>query len=214
MKIVAYNGSPRKNWNTATLLKNVLEGAASKGADTKLVHLYDLNYRGCTSCFACKLKSGKNYGKCAMQDDLSLVLNEFQEADGVVFGSPIYFGNVTGELRSFFERLWFPYLIYTKKKERSLLKKSIKTLFVYTMNAPKEAVKEMQLDKQLSGNERICQMLFKGESTSYFCTETLQFNDYSKYVSDMFHVEERINRRKEVFPQQQKELYTLGMNFV
>ena len=56
MKVMAFNGSPRKTWNTATLLQKALEGAASKGAQTKLVHLYDLKYTGCKSCFACKTK--------------------------------------------------------------------------------------------------------------------------------------------------------------
>jgi multimeric flavodoxin WrbA len=54
MKAIGVNGSPRKKWNTATLLKKALEGAASEGAKTGLVHLYDLDYKGCISCFACK----------------------------------------------------------------------------------------------------------------------------------------------------------------
>lgn len=54
MKVIALNGSPRKKWNTATLLKHALDGAASKGAETELIHLYDYNYKGCISCFACK----------------------------------------------------------------------------------------------------------------------------------------------------------------
>ena len=51
MKVIALNGSPRKKWNTATLLKHALDGAASKGADTELVHLYDYNYKGCIISF-------------------------------------------------------------------------------------------------------------------------------------------------------------------
>ena len=64
MNIMAFNGSPRKDWNTANLLNKALEGAASKGATTELIHLYDLNYKGCISCFACKTKNGKSYGRC------------------------------------------------------------------------------------------------------------------------------------------------------
>ena len=52
MKALGVNGSPRKKWNTATLLKKALEGAASEGAKATLVHLYDLDYKGCISCFA------------------------------------------------------------------------------------------------------------------------------------------------------------------
>ncbi|MEI6423251.1 MAG: NAD(P)H-dependent oxidoreductase, partial [Lentisphaerota bacterium] len=54
MKAIAFNGSPRKKWNTVTLIENALEGAASKGADTELVHLYDYDFKGCVSCLACK----------------------------------------------------------------------------------------------------------------------------------------------------------------
>jgi len=59
MKVIAINGSPRKKWNTATLLEKALAGAASQGAETELMHLYDLNYKGCISCFACKTIGGK-----------------------------------------------------------------------------------------------------------------------------------------------------------
>ena len=49
MKVIAINGSPRRNWNTATLLEKTLEGAASEGAETELIHLYDLDFKGCIS---------------------------------------------------------------------------------------------------------------------------------------------------------------------
>ena len=51
MKVIAFNGSPRKEWNTAKLLEKALEGADSQGAETELIHLYDLNFKGCISCF-------------------------------------------------------------------------------------------------------------------------------------------------------------------
>ncbi len=71
MKVIAFNGSPRKEWNTATLLQHALQGAAAQGAETELIHLYDLTYTGCTSCFACKRKGGKSYARCAVQDGLT-----------------------------------------------------------------------------------------------------------------------------------------------
>jgi multimeric flavodoxin WrbA len=54
MKVMAFNGSPRKKWNTATLLANALKGAVTQGTETELIHLYELNFKGCISCFACK----------------------------------------------------------------------------------------------------------------------------------------------------------------
>ena len=53
MKAIAINGSPRKKWNTAILLENALKGAESEGAETEIINLYDLDYKGCKSCFAC-----------------------------------------------------------------------------------------------------------------------------------------------------------------
>ena len=132
MKVIAFNGSPRKKWNTGTLLEKALEGAASQGAQTELIHLYDLNFKGCISCFACKTKGGKSYGKCAVQDDLTPVLKKVEEADALILGSPIYFGVVTGEMRSFMERLLFPYRPYVPPSDprQTLFPRKINTGFI------------------------------------------------------------------------------------
>lgn len=102
MKIYAINGSPRRNKNTATLLDKALEGVKSRfpDAETERIDLYTLNYTGCKSCFACKRKGGASYGKCAVKDDLYPVLEKLVVADGVIFGSPIYYRTITGQLHS------------------------------------------------------------------------------------------------------------------
>lgn len=133
MKVMAINGSPRKNKNTATLLTKALEGASSCGAETELIHLYDQNYKGCVSCFACKLKNGKSYGKCALKDDLTPILEKVSNANAIIFGSPIYLHSVTGAMRSFLERLIFQYLVYDTNHS-SLFKRKIPAGFIYTMN--------------------------------------------------------------------------------
>ena len=129
MNIMAFNGSPRNDWNTATLLNKVLEGAASKGATTELIHLYDLNYKGCISCFACKTKNGKSYGRCPVNDDLKDVFRKVEEVDAIILGSPIYFGRVSGEMASFLDRLLFKYLEYSDTG-RSLFTGKIDTAFI------------------------------------------------------------------------------------
>src|SRR5659263_69368 len=133
MKVIAINGSPRKKWNTATMLEKALEGAASEGAETELIHLYDLNFKGCTSCFACKLKDGKSYGKCAMKDELTHVLEKLRDVDAVILGSPIYLGNSTGEMRSFMERYIFPYSAYSANLQ-TLYPRNTTIGYIYTMN--------------------------------------------------------------------------------
>lgn len=102
MKVIGFNGSPRNNANTATLVQAVLQGAASKGAETRLVNLNELNMKGCQGCGACKVKPGK----CAQKDDLSPLLEELKEVDAIVLGSPIYWFRVSGQLKMLVDRFY------------------------------------------------------------------------------------------------------------
>jgi multimeric flavodoxin WrbA len=208
MKVIAINGSPRKKWNTAMMLESALEGAASKGAETELVHLYDVDFKGCISCFGCKLKGGASYGRCAMRDGLTPVLDAIAEADALILGSPIYFGTVTGEMRSFMERLLFPYLMYAQPPQ-SLFGRKMATAFIYTMNVPEEMVAELSYDVHFGLNEGVLARTF-GQSESLFAYATMQFEDYSKMVFDYFDPAERIERRKTVFPEDLKKAFDLG----
>ena len=207
MKIIAINGSPRKTWNTATLLEHALQGAASKGMEAELIHLYDLDFKGCTSCFACKLKGGKSYGNCAVKDDLAAVLDRIAEADALILGSPIYFGIVTGEMRSFMERLLFPKMTYTRPPQ-PLAPRKIPTAFVYTMNVSEQLMKE-NYGGHIALNASVLKMMY-GSSESFFCNETLQFEDYEKVVFSYCDPEELRRRRKEVFPQDCRRAFELG----
>ena len=83
--ILAFNGSPRLNGNTASMLQAALDGAASTGAETKLIQLYPLKFKGCVSCFSCKIKGGR-HGFCAMKDELSPVLEQMANAEALIFG--------------------------------------------------------------------------------------------------------------------------------
>lgn len=208
MKALAINGSPRKEWNTATLLKHALDGAASRGAATETVHLYDLDFKGCTSCFACKLKGGKSYGKCALKDGLAPVLKKVETVDALILGSPVYIGSATGEMRSFLERLVFPYLVYDVERS-SLFKKKIATGFIYTLGAPESRAREMGYDSQFKLTEALLARIF-GASETMAAYDTLQFGDYSKYVSSSFDPEEKAKRRREVFPQDCRRAFDLG----
>ncbi len=212
MKVIVINGSPRKKWNTATLLEKALEGAASEGAETELIHLYDLNFKGCTSCFACKLKNGKSYGKCAMEDELTPVLAKLKDVDAVILGSPIYLGNSTGEMRSFMERYVFPYLVYSNEIP-SLYPKNIPVGFIYTMGVKEENFDFFGLNKTIELNENFAARIF-GYSESMYSTDTYQFDDYSKYVADRFDPVEKAKRRKEVFPQDCQKAFEMGARFV
>ena len=211
MKVLAFNGSPRKKWNTATLLEKALEGAASQGAETELIHLYDLNYKGCMSCFACKTKGNKSYGRCSVKDDLTPIFKKIEAADAIILGSPIYYGTISGEMKSFIERLLFPYMTYSDPP-RLLFPKKIKTGFIYTMNVTEEQMKKFGFAQHMRLNEIILKMIF-GSSESLFSCDTYQFEDYSKVVADRFDVDKKAKRRREVFPQDCEKAFEMGAKF-
>jgi multimeric flavodoxin WrbA len=190
------------------LLEKALEGAASKGAETELIHLYDLDYKGCTSCFACKLKGGASYGRCAMRDGLTPLLEKLHTADAFVLGSPIYFGTVTGQMHAFMERLLFQYTVYTKPPT-SMFERKLKTAFIYTMNVPETVMKDINYPVHFGLNENTLRRTF-GDCETFCCFETLQFEDYDKVVFNYFDPEQRKERRRTVFPEDCRKAFELG----
>lgn len=209
MKIIAINGSPRKNKNTATLLNKALEGTATQGAETEFVHLYDLDYKGCVSCFGCKLKNGKSYGKCAYRDGLTPLLKQIEHADAIILGSPIYFQSVTGNMRSFMERLMFPYLRYTAE-DRSIFGRKIPIGFIYTMNITLDQMNELGYMQGLRFIEEDLKGIF-GSFESLVVNDTYQFDDYSKYVVTTFDGNKKTKVREEQFPEDCKKAFDLGV---
>ena len=98
MKVLVIHGSARKNGNSAFLASRLAE--AIVGAETTHRYLYDLTFKGCKGCMACR----KNRETCVIDDALTPVLQEMHEADIVIFASPNYNGGVTGEMKSFIDR--------------------------------------------------------------------------------------------------------------
>jgi len=208
MNVTAVNGSPRKDWSTGTLLKSGLEGAESVGARTKLVHLYELTYQGCTSCFSCKRKGNTCGGLCAMRDDLRDVLADVLESDVLLLGSPVYFGDVTGEMRSFLERLLFPSASYDEFGV-STFARQVSCGFIFTMNCPDEFVKTVHYDVLLANHALILGIL-KGTTEVLTSHENYQFADYSAMNAAMFDVEARTKRQAEVFPVDCRKAFEMG----
>lgn len=212
MKIIAINGSPRKKQNTATLINMALEGAASNGAETELVHLYDYNYKGCESCFACKLIDGMSYGQCGINDEISPILRRIKDTDAIIMGSPFYLGSITGEMRSFMERLIFPYLVYDESYS-SLFPKKISIGLIYTFGANEMALAQTKWIEQIRYNEFLVNRIF-GNSESLLVTDTFQFDDYSNYVATAFNASEKAKRKREVFPEDCKKAFELGKRLI
>ena len=211
VKVIAINGSPRKNWNTATLLQNALDGAASQGAETKLYHLIDYDFKGCRSCFACKKVGGKSYGRCAARDGLTPILEEIdKEADAFILGSPIYIGGVTAEMRALIERLLYPYAKYDKF-QTNLFTRRIPVGFVYTMNWTEQLLKFMNCG--LPFVESSLEKTF-GPLETLYCYDTLQVEDYAAYDITLFDVDQKKKRREEQFPVDCRSAFDMGVRMV
>ena len=102
MKIIGINASPRKKANTQTLVETVLEGASEKGAETRVVHLRELNINGCLGCEGCK----KQLGKCVQKDDLTTLMQDMATCDAVVLGTPVYWFQVSAQFKILVDRLY------------------------------------------------------------------------------------------------------------
>lgn len=102
MKVVTLLGSPRSGKNSATIANRFTETAAGLGAETQTYELNRLAYRGCQGCYACK----KTADRCVLQDDLTEVLAAVREANVVVLASPVYYGDVTAQLKGFIDRCY------------------------------------------------------------------------------------------------------------
>jgi multimeric flavodoxin WrbA len=209
MKIIAINGSPRKNWNTETLLQKTLDGAATKNAEAERIHLYDLDYRGCVSCFVCKIKGGSY--KCALQDELIPVLKKLKSADVVIFGSPIYFMSVTSGMSAFLERFLFPYIKYSQEVP-SLFPKKIPTGFIYTMNAAEKRIEPFKTS--LNPYERFTEMVLGEKPILLYSYNTYQYSDYNKYESSIFNEKEKAEHREKQFPLDCQAAFDMGIKLV
>ena len=102
MKVVAFNGSPRKDGNTTLLIHQVFHELEKEGIETELVHLAGRKIHGCIACYKCFENKDQ---RCAVKDDIA---NECIEkmigAEGIVLGSPVYFADVTPEMKALIDR--------------------------------------------------------------------------------------------------------------
>ncbi len=212
MKILAINGSPRKNWNTAQLLDKTLAGAASQGAETEMVHLADMNFKGCVSCFACKRIGSNSYGKCTLNDELTPVLNRIEQIDALVLGSPIYLGAASSAMRACLERLLFQYLVYDDNYS-TLFTRRIATALIYTMGVPEDLMHKMGYDAHFRITETLMNRML-GTVESIYVTDTYQFDDYAKYAAPRFDPLAKAKRREEQFPLDCQKAYELGIRLV
>lgn len=174
-KIIIIDGGPRRGMNTAQMLQHFAEGAQSVSDDVevKTVRLYDMDFKGCMSCMVCKIK-GKASNICKFKDALTPVLEEIAQADGLVLGSPIYFGDVTGKMRIFLERLAFPWLSYNDYSMTA--PKPMPVVLIETMNGTPD-----RNNSQGYGSMEYCIARALGEPEHLIAYNTYQVKDYSRF---------------------------------
>ena len=216
MKAYFYNASARKHFNTAQLLESAMKGASDAGVECEFVNLFDYEFTGCRSCFACKIMNSKTNGVCAIRDSIRPLLESAKDADVLVFGSPVYYGYPTGQLRSFVERLLFPLDTYMVDENGERVKfehKPIQTGLIYTMNCPEWLMEKVEYPTLLgfTGTEigRLC-----GYNEVLYSCDTYQFNDYSRYDCNMFLEEKKREQREKQFPIDLQKAYEMGKSLV
>lgn len=216
MKVLGINGSARKDWNTDTLVKKALEGAASAGAETELVELYAEPLKGCLECFACKRAGNKTGGLCAIRDNMRPLLEKALAADVVIIGSPNFFGYPSGMVRSFLERFLYPlssYQIEDGQFVRILGKRIIPAGIIFTMNSTDEDYKMAGYNVSL-GMTRDNLEFILGYAEQYNSYNTLQFRDYSKMNANYFDPEEKMHQHETQFPVDEQKCYEMGARLV
>ncbi len=135
MKIVCLLGSPRPKGNTAYLAERFCETARQAGAEIVTFSLNKLTYKGCQGCMTCKTK----LDRCVLKDDLEQVLDAVRDADILVMATPVYYGEVTSQMKGFIDRT-FSYLKpdYTTNPEPSRLNPGKKLVFILSQAQPDE----------------------------------------------------------------------------
>lgn len=213
VKALFINGSPRKNFNTAQLLQKAMEGAKEAGAEVEMVNLYDrnLNYKGCMSCFACKVKGGKK-GVCSFPDDLKPIMECAMEADVLVCGSPVYCGYPTAGLRAFMERLIFPAVNYADFRH-PVINKPKRSATIFTMNCPDEEVYRAN-NYHILMDTNAHQLGMFGPTEVLYSFDTYQFNDYSRYDAEGLPAKWKAEKRRTQFPLDLDAAYNLGRRLV
>ena len=203
-KIIIIDGGPRKIFNTAAMLQKFAEGASSVSSEieVKTVRLYDLDYKGCMSCMACKIK-GRASNICKFKDALTPVLEEIAQADGLVLGSPIYFGDVTGQMRTFLERLAFPWLSYNDYSMTA--PKRMPVVLVETMNGLPE-----RNNSQGYGSMEHCIKTALGEPERLYAYNTYQVKNYDNFELAGFSEEAKRMYRTEHWEQDLQAAYNAG----
>ena len=147
-----------------------------------------------------------------MKDDMTEVLRRIMSSDILLLGSPVYLGNITGEMKSFMERLIFANLSYDSA-ERTNFTGVIQTGFVYTMGLPHEMLESFGYQYIFENNKSYLQLL-NGQSEYVVSADCYQFDDYSEYAASNFSEKHKAKIRRERFPIDCQNAFDMGKRLV
>lgn len=206
MKVSVINGSPRKNWNTAKLLNQFMEGMKDSCNDIEInyINIYDYKFSGCRSCFACKLKTFEDQPlACRWKDEITDCIDEVRNSDVVVIGSPIYFLDLSAQLKAFLERLMYP------GKSPNVIPLAL----IMTMNATEEPYKKIILPS-VDITCKYWENNFGYYPNLYTSFDTYQRDNEHLYKKSSHDMESKKIRYEQHFDEELRDFYNYGKEFI
>lgn len=204
-KVLAINSDPRKTGETAALLQASLEGAKQAGAETRMIHLYDLNFSGCLGCAACKKFGHPSYNKCILKDDLTPILQELRQTDVVILGAPLMFAKINGDMQNFLER-WFQPENTNEPYEASMWPRITRTALYLTTYQSGEEMARMGYQFPATNLMR----RFVGDLHIKLITDTLGFPDDGMYYAKQYDQAKRQEIHRTRFAKELEEAQKLA----
>ncbi len=185
------------------MLNAYLDGIrdADLSVEIEIVHVYDLDYKGCRACYGCKLKTAGET-QCVVKDDAYDVLRKIRSADGLVIASPIYYWDVTAHLRELLERLYYP----------GLCDHAMPVTAIYTMNQPEEVAEE-RFRPFFNALRFFNERAFQCEMEEILVNETLHWDHPELYTFDEELYKSRKVRSETVFPKELASVRERGALF-
>ena len=204
MKIIALNGSARKNWNDGQMLEQFIQGIHSvdDGIEVKRVDVFDLNYKGCRGCLGCQLKTVSEIG-CVVKDGAYDLLKKIRVADGLVYATPIYFMEISAQLRALFERLFYPGF-------GAPAPEGLTVSAIYTMNQPQEVMEKL-FRHPIDVMRRYFRELFRAEVDEVFAFQTLQWKNSELYRFSEEFYRERLSLHEQQWDKDLQNAFAAGV---
>ena len=203
MKVYALNASPRKGWNSDEMLDSLIQGVRDSAdyIDVEKVNIYDMDYKGCRSCFACQLKATEN-GHCLFHDGAYDLIRGIKSGDGLVFAAPVYYFDVPSQMRAILERIFYP----------GNADHEIPVTAIYTMNQ-RQKVMDQYFKRHLDDIAFFFRNQFHTEPDQLYIHNTLHWKKPEKYLFPLDQYEDKAQYHESQYPVDLQSCYDAGVRF-